>query len=134
MKMKSIYPVTAAGINRLRRLLLIPGLVLGGVLQKPRGLIRVLALVLPLVLALPGLVAADSVDQDQILKLIKRGELQPLEILLQRHRHRLQGRLIDLELEHHKGRWIYELELLDDQGVVREYLIDAKNGEWLGQE
>ncbi len=110
MKIRSIYRVTAVGISLLSGLLLMLGL------------------------ALPGLVAADSVDQDQILKLIKQGELQPLETLLQRHRHRLQGRLIDLELEHHKGRWIYELELLDDQGVVREYLIDAKSGEWLGQE
>ncbi|MEH6473000.1 MAG: PepSY domain-containing protein [Halopseudomonas sp.] len=78
--------------------------------------------------------AADSLDQDDVLALIERGEIVPLQTLLQRHRDRLQGRLIDLELEHEHGRLVYELELIDAEGVVREYLIDAKSGEWLGQE
>lgn len=112
MKMRSTYRGTAVGISLLGRLWL--GLLLG--------------------LGLSGSLAADALDQDEVLELIKQGELLPLETLLQRHRERLQGRLIDLELEHEEGRWIYELELIDAQGVVREYKIDARSAEWLGQE
>ncbi|MEH6625706.1 MAG: PepSY domain-containing protein [Motiliproteus sp.] len=84
--------------------------------------------------SLPPLLLADSLNQDDVLPLLKQGALIPLETLLERHRDKLKGRLIDLELEHERGRLVYELELIDDQGVVREYLIDASNGEWLGED
>jgi uncharacterized membrane protein YkoI len=112
MKIRSTYRGTAAGISLLA--LMLTTLWLGS--------------------GYSGFAAADSLDQDQVLKLLNQGEILPLEEILQRHRDQLQGRLIDLELEHHKGRWVYELELLDAKGVVREYLIDAKSGKWLGQE
>ena len=41
---------------------------------------------------------------------------------------------LDIELEREDGRWVYELELLDDAGVVREYLFDARTGLSLGFE
>ncbi len=77
---------------------------------------------------------ASPLDQDDVLPLVQQGQILPLDTLLSRHRARLQGRLIDLELEREHGRWVYELELIDPQGVVREFLIDAKSGEWLGEE
>tara|TARA_R110002094_G_scaffold171327_2_gene153371 strand:- start:1763 stop:2053 length:291 start_codon:yes stop_codon:yes gene_type:complete len=92
-----------------------------------------LVLSLVLSLGLTGPTQADSLDQEEVLALIKQGKVLPLEALLQRHQARLQGRLIDLELEHEQGRWIYELELIDSQGIVREYKVDAKSGEWLGR-
>ncbi|WP_243633796.1 PepSY domain-containing protein [Motiliproteus coralliicola] len=77
---------------------------------------------------------ASPLDQDDVVPLVEQGQVLPLEQILQRHQSRLKGRLIDLELEHEHGRLVYELEIIDDQGVVREYLIDAKTNEWLGEE
>nr|WP_307955374.1 PepSY domain-containing protein [Shewanella putrefaciens] len=50
---------------------------------------------------------------------------------MQRYESRLQGRLLDLEVEQKHGRIIYELEILRDDGIVYEIKIDAKTGEWL---
>jgi len=43
-------------------------------------------------------------------------------------------RLLEAELENKKDRLIYELEFVDEQGVVRELLFDARTGEALGEE
>lgn len=77
---------------------------------------------------------ASPLDQDDVVPLVEQGEVLPLAELLKRHQSKLAGRLIDLELEHEHGRLVYELEVIDQQGIVREYLIDAKSGEWLGEE
>ena len=34
-------------------------------------------------------------------------------------------------MERKKGRFIYEIELVDDQGVVKEIVFDASNGKLL---
>ncbi|MCW8884366.1 MAG: PepSY domain-containing protein [Motiliproteus sp.] len=77
---------------------------------------------------------ASPLDQDDVVPMVEQGKVLPLEQILQTHRSRLKGRLIDLELEHEHGRLVYELEVIDDRGVVREFLIDAKTNEWLGEE
>lgn len=79
-------------------------------------------------------VVSSPLGQDEVVPLVKQGEVLPLAELLKRHQAKLAGRLIDLELEHEHGRLVYELEVIDQQGIVREYLIDAKSGEWLGEE
>jgi len=43
-------------------------------------------------------------------------------------------RLLEAELENKKDRLVYELEFIDEQGVVRELLFDARTGEALGEE
>lgn len=83
---------------------------------------------------LPVAVNASPLDQDDVLPLVEQGQLLPLEQILETHRSRLSGRLIDLELEREHGRLVYELQMIDNQGVVREYLIDAKTNQWLGEE
>ena len=77
---------------------------------------------------------ADGLSQDEVLRLLERGEIQPLQQLLERHAEHLKGRLIDLELEYEHGQLVYELELIDADGRVREYLIDARTGQWLGED
>ncbi len=78
--------------------------------------------------------SASPLDQDDVVPLVEQGKVLPLEQILKTHQPQLQGRLIDLELEYEHGRWVYELEIIDSNGVVREYLIDANTNEWLGDE
>ncbi len=98
-------------------------------------LYRVLAAgMISLMLPCYSAVIASPLDHDDVVPLVQQGQIIPLVELLQRHQEKLDGRLIDLELEHEHGRLIYELQLIDSQGIVREFLIDAKTGEWLGEE
>lgn len=96
-------------------------------------------LLLFLVLAIgtisPSLADADrELDADTVREWVEAGRVLPLEELLERHRERISGRLLDLEVEREHGRIVYELEVVDHQGQVYEIYLDAQTGEWLGQE
>ncbi|NVK40335.1 MAG: PepSY domain-containing protein [Oceanospirillaceae bacterium] len=69
------------------------------------------------------------VDQDEAQALVEQGEMLSLEQLLALHRERFRGELLDLELEHKGGRLIYEVEVLGEDGRVREFELDARSGE-----
>ena len=75
-------------------------------------------------------------NYERARELVKRGEIIPLEQLLQQITNRRSGkfRLLEAELERKSGRLVYELELVDEQGMVRELLFDAKTGNALGEE
>ncbi|NOQ90693.1 MAG: peptidase [Gammaproteobacteria bacterium] len=75
-------------------------------------------------------------DHERARELVKSGEIIALEQLLQKIVVAEEGklRLLEAELEKKSGRLVYELELVDEKGVVREMLFDAKTGEALGEE
>ena len=79
--------------------------------------------------------ADDSDDlSDQVPQWVSEGKVISLDSLMERHEARLNGRLLDLEVEKEDGRIIYELEVLREDSVVYEIKIDAENGEWLEEE
>ena len=69
-------------------------------------------------------------------ELVKSGEIISLQALLQKINDSGLGklRLLEAELEREHGRLVYELELVDEKGVVRELLFDAKTGEVFNEE
>ena len=75
-------------------------------------------------------------DHERARELVKSGEIIALEQLLKKIDAIEEGklRLLEAELEKKSGRLVYELELVDEKGVVREWLFDAKTGEALGEE
>jgi len=83
----------------------------------------------------PAVVTADrDVDSKTVRQWVEEGRVLPLEDLLSRHRERIAGRLLDLEVEREHGRIVYELEVVGEDGLVREIYLDAQSGEWLGEE
>ncbi|MFF7710109.1 PepSY domain-containing protein [Pseudomonas sp. NPDC007930] len=75
---------------------------------------------------------AHDLNQDQALKLRQQGAILPLEQLLAQALARYPGaRLLEAELEEEHGHYVYEVELLTAQGVVRELDLDAATGELL---
>tara|TARA_R110002012_G_scaffold77826_4_gene198128 strand:- start:19530 stop:19853 length:324 start_codon:yes stop_codon:yes gene_type:complete len=68
-------------------------------------------------------------DHDKIQSLVKTGKIQPLEAILQRLYKIEQGHILEVELEKKKNRLIYEIEIVNDDGIVKEYIFDAKSGE-----
>lgn len=90
---------------------------------------RSLPLLLAALLAATPALAGRDLDQDEALRLRREGVIQPLDTLIQPLLERYPGaRLLEAELEEEHGRFIYELELLTRQGVVREIELDAGTG------
>jgi hypothetical protein len=92
----------------------------------PIGMIFLLAM---------SLAQADSrLGSDQVLELVARGDVLAVIELVTLHPELAEQEWLDIELEREDNRWIYELELLDADGVVREYRYDARTGLSLGFE
>ena len=68
-------------------------------------------------------------DHDNALDLVKSGEVMPLATIIIKLQKLEQGQIIEVELEKKKKRLIYEIELVNEHGIVKEYIFDAKNGE-----
>ena len=69
-------------------------------------------------------------DHDEIRQLRHSGQIQSLETIIAKHRReRPGGQLLEAELEFEQGRYVYELKILGEDGVVREFEYDARSGE-----
>ncbi|BBP64216.1 MULTISPECIES: PepSY domain-containing protein [Pseudomonas] len=83
-------------------------------------------------LAVCSVVVARDLDQDEALHLRQQGVILPLEQLLQQALDLHPGaKLLEAELEEKHGVYIYEVELLDTDGVVRELDLEAATGRLL---
>jgi uncharacterized membrane protein YkoI len=92
-------------------------------------------LLLPaLLLAGPATLPAQTEEQDEARQLRQAGEILPLQDILSRLDKDSTRRVLSVELEHHHGRYIYEVETLDPQGQVWEHRYDARSGELLKRE
>ena len=75
---------------------------------------------------------ARDLGPDEALNLRKQGVILPLEQVLQQAMDRYPGaKLLEVELEEKYDVYIYEVELLTAEGVVRELDIDAATGRLL---
>lgn len=93
-----------------------------------------LALPLPAVFAedpqIPPGIEIDE-DHETARKALEQREVLPLGEVLAKIEQEQPGDVIEIELERKGGVWIYELELIDTDGRVRELDIDARSGEIL---
>ena len=99
-----------------------------------RSALRVVALLLAIALTAPARADDDDVDQVKAARLRNTGEILPLEKVLERARAEHAGKVLETELEHKHGRYVYEIEVLDARGVVWEMKFDAKTGALLKSE
>lgn len=92
------------------------------------------ALGLMLYLSMFSAIARD-LEQDEALRLRMDGVIMPLEDLVHLALQQYpKARLLEVELEDEKGKYIYEVELLTPSGGVRELEFDARNGRLLSDE
>ncbi len=100
-------------------------------MDNPLGRAALAALLLALVPLAPAL----DVDQDEALRLRQSGEVLSFQAILRQADERYPGaRLLEAELDDGDGELIYDIELLTDDGVVRELEIDARSGRVLEDE
>lgn len=78
---------------------------------------------------------ARDIEQDEALHLRQQGEIMPFENVLQIVMDRYPGaRLLGAELEEDDDDYIYEIELVTRERVVRELDVDARTGRILEDE
>jgi len=74
-----------------------------------------------------GFVHADD-DHNEAFELLNSGDVLSLEKILQLNKNNIHGKILDIELEHEDNKLIYELNILDNKGIVWEIKVDAKDG------
>lgn len=98
--------------------------------MKPLRLLLAAVCLTALLPILPG-VGQASDDREAARQLLQSGEILELETILQKARAIQPGRVLEVEFEAKKQRYVYEIEILDEAGVVHELKLDATNGELL---
>lgn len=75
--------------------------------------------------------ASDRHDHEQARQALQTGQILPLGTVLERLAREQPGQVLEVELEHDKGRWLYEVKLLQNGGRVIKFNVDAATGEVL---
>ncbi|MFC1684080.1 PepSY domain-containing protein [Pseudomonadota bacterium] len=84
---------------------------------------------------LPGIMlAGDKDDHLKARQLVQEGTILPLEQIIERTRSQHPGRILEVEFEQEHDRYVYEIELVDEQGQVWELEYDAATGELIEKE
>lgn len=88
------------------------------------------ALVMLMTIASAETAFAD-ISHEKAKKLRDVGAILPLDEIVRAAIKRKNGRVIEAELEKKRGRYVYEIEILDKNGIVWELYFDAKSGKFL---
>ncbi len=99
---------------------------------------RINATLMPWLLALllPFPASTATADEDHVMarKLLESGQILSLEKIMEHARRHKVGDILETELENKRGRYIYEVELLDSAGQVWELELDAASGKLISVE
>jgi uncharacterized membrane protein YkoI len=92
----------------------------------PLALIAAAAL-LPATAVMAG---KDSHQDDHVeaRELLRRGEILPLDHILDIAQRRVAGDVIEIELEREDEGWEYKVKVLTPTGLVRKITLNARNG------
>ena|SRR3990167_1362091 len=73
----------------------------------------------------------DEDDHDRARSALEKGEARPLTEILVIVEDELGGRIVRVELERRRGRYIYEFRVITPSGELREVYVDAMSAEIL---
>lgn len=79
----------------------------------------------------PLALAGPTLSYEQIREAREKGEIRSLRWVMQQIQAAYPGRLLDAELRHKKGRYIYRIKLLQPGGYVSKLVVDAYTAEIL---
>ncbi len=78
--------------------------------------------------------AVQAEDHNVAYKLLQDKEILSLGKILQINHKQMVGKVLEVELERENKQLIYEIEILNDKGVVWEYKINARTGKIIEKE
>ncbi len=93
---------------------------------------KIALLVLILIIFSEGIVLSGD-DHDRAKQLKEAGDILPLEEIIEKASRKYPGRILETELEVKGKQMIYELEILDVNGIVWKLKFDARTGELIKQ-
>lgn len=73
-------------------------------------------------------------DHDVAKQLRDADKIKPLEMILRQYSEHYPGQILEVELETAHEQYIYQIELLDQQGIIWKLTVDATTGELLMQQ
>lgn len=77
-----------------------------------------------------GVAAHDDDDNRQRARLLReRGEILPLQVILEKAQAERPGRVLEVEFDEEDHQYIYEVQILSPDGNVWEIEINAATGE-----
>lgn len=72
-----------------------------------------------------------KLDADEARELKQSGKILSLEDIIARVQKDYPGQIIEIELDEEKDRFVYDIEVVGEEGVVIELRLDAATGEVL---
>lgn len=75
--------------------------------------------------------AQPSLSHEQIRQARHKGEIKSLRWVLEQIQPQYPGRIIDVDLEHKHGLYIYKIKILQRGGYINKLYIDANTAEIL---
>lgn len=75
--------------------------------------------------------ASDKGDHERALQAVQSGQVLPLAKVLALIEKAHPGQVLEVELEHEKQQWQYEIKLLQPDGRLMKLQVDARTGEVL---
>jgi len=82
---------------------------------------------LAIAIAIPATTAFADSDHDKARAALVAGEIQPLPKILESVARKHPGDVMEVELERERGRWIYEIKILQSDGKLLKLDVDAKD-------
>jgi hypothetical protein len=67
----------------------------------------------------------DYEDHDQARAALQAGEIKPLRQVLDKVDAQFSGQMLEAELEHKHGLWVYEIKVLAPDGSIMKLYYDA---------
>ncbi len=99
--------------------------------MKPSLKPAILLLTLAFTTALPVMAdKEDELDYLEARRLMENGTILPLQTILKK----VQGSILEVELEQERGLYLYEIEVLNSNGTVTELEFDATTGKLIKSE
>jgi uncharacterized membrane protein YkoI len=101
-------------------------------MRPPAVLLAAFALAWPLALLMPATSAradrdrSEPEDHDRARQAVQAGQVLPLRTVLARLEREQAGQVMEVELEHDDGRWVYEIKLLKPDGRLVKLKLDAR--------
>ncbi|WP_247596824.1 PepSY domain-containing protein [Hydrogenophaga sp. PAMC20947] len=98
----------------------------------PRWTLGVL-LAFVLLAGAPQAQAKERDDHERAQAAVVAGQVMPLDRLLQQVAREHPGQVLEVELEHDDGQWLYEIKLLQSDGQLVKIKVDARTGDVLSK-
>jgi len=78
-----------------------------------------------------ALTFAEDAATPDVAELLRSGELLSQEAIIKRATEQHPGKVTEVELERKDGRYVYEIDIVGENGTKTEFSLDAKSGEML---